>query len=70
MVSVPLKNYRPVPVEPLAGKIVIDTNNYYPQRTATFRSSIINQRLPRSSCRPISQPPKSSRPSTTSTLRR
>ena len=32
VVSVPLKNYRDVPVEPLAGKIVIDTNNYYPQR--------------------------------------
>jgi len=32
LVSVPLKNYRAVPVEPLAGKIVIDTNNYYPQR--------------------------------------
>jgi len=32
LVSVPLKNYRAVPVEPLKGKIVIDTNNYYPQR--------------------------------------
>ena len=32
VVSVPLKNYRDVPVAPLAGKIVIDTNNYYPQR--------------------------------------
>ena len=32
VVSVPLKNYRQVPVAPLAGKIVIDTNNYYPQR--------------------------------------
>ena len=32
VVTVPLKNYRKVPVEPLAGKIVIDTNNYYPQR--------------------------------------
>jgi predicted dinucleotide-binding enzyme len=32
VVSVPLKNYRQVPVEPLAGKVVIDTNNYYPQR--------------------------------------
>jgi 8-hydroxy-5-deazaflavin:NADPH oxidoreductase len=32
VVSVPLKNYRSVPVEPLAGKVVIDTNNYYPQR--------------------------------------
>jgi len=32
VVSVPLRNYRAVPVEPLAGKIVIDTNNYYPER--------------------------------------
>ncbi|MGA7122119.1 MAG: NADPH-dependent F420 reductase [Polyangiaceae bacterium] len=32
VVTVPLKNYKSVPVEPLAGKIVIDTNNYYPQR--------------------------------------
>src|SRR4051812_3335894 len=32
VVSVPLKNYKTVPVEPLAGKIVIDTNNYYPER--------------------------------------
>lgn len=32
VVTIPLKNYRSVPVEPLAGKIVIDTNNYYPDR--------------------------------------
>jgi 8-hydroxy-5-deazaflavin:NADPH oxidoreductase len=32
VVSIPLKNYGDVPVAPLAGKIVIDTNNYYPQR--------------------------------------
>ena len=32
VVTIPLKNYASVPVEPLAGKIVIDTNNYYPQR--------------------------------------
>ncbi len=32
VVSVPLKNYKAVPAEPLEGKIVIDTNNYYPQR--------------------------------------
>ena len=32
LVSVPLKEYRTVPVEPLADKIIIDTNNYYPQR--------------------------------------
>ena len=32
VVSIPLKAYRSVPAEPLAGKTVIDTNNYYPQR--------------------------------------
>lgn len=32
VVTVPLKNYKAVPVAPLAGKVVIDTNNYYPDR--------------------------------------
>lgn len=32
VVTIPLKNYAQVPVQPLAGKIVIDTCNYYPQR--------------------------------------
>jgi hypothetical protein len=32
VVTIPLKNIGDVPVEPLTGKIVIDTNNYYPQR--------------------------------------
>jgi 8-hydroxy-5-deazaflavin:NADPH oxidoreductase len=32
VVSVPLRAYREVPVEPLRGKVVIDTNNYYPDR--------------------------------------
>ncbi|MCW2711784.1 MAG: oxidoreductase coenzyme F420-dependent [Marmoricola sp.] len=32
VVTIPLKAYREVPVEPLRGKVVIDTNNYYPQR--------------------------------------
>lgn len=32
VVTVPLKNYEQVPVAPLAGKIVIDTNNYYVER--------------------------------------
>src|SRR4029453_6735376 len=36
VVSVPLKSYREVPVAPLAGKVVIDTNNYYPDRDGTF----------------------------------
>jgi predicted dinucleotide-binding enzyme len=38
VVTVPLKNYRDVPVEPLAGKVVIDTNNYYPQRDGHIRA--------------------------------
>jgi predicted dinucleotide-binding enzyme len=32
VVTVPLKNYEQIPVEPLAGKVVIDTNNYYFER--------------------------------------
>ncbi len=32
VVTIPLKAYRSVPVEPLVGKVVIDTNNYYWQR--------------------------------------
>ncbi|MPQ98364.1 NADP oxidoreductase [Modestobacter sp. I12A-02628] len=32
VVTVPLKNVPDLPVEPLAGKVVIDTNNYYPER--------------------------------------
>ena len=32
VVTVPLKSYEAVPAEPLRGKVVIDTNNYSPQR--------------------------------------
>ena len=32
IVTVPLKDLADVPVEPLAGKIVLDTNNYYWER--------------------------------------
>ncbi|TDV56592.1 NADPH-dependent F420 reductase [Actinophytocola oryzae] len=32
VVSIPVKNFRDVPVAPLAGKVVIDTGNYYPAR--------------------------------------
>jgi predicted dinucleotide-binding enzyme len=32
VVTIPLKSYTDVPVEPLRGKVVIDTMNYYPQR--------------------------------------
>jgi 8-hydroxy-5-deazaflavin:NADPH oxidoreductase len=32
LVAIPLKNYQSIPVEPLQGKIVLDANNYYPER--------------------------------------
>ena len=32
VVAIPLRAYREVPVEPLRGKVVIDTDNYYPDR--------------------------------------
>ena len=32
VVSVPVKAFSEVPVKPLAGKPVLDTGNYYPQR--------------------------------------
>lgn len=31
-VAIPLKNYKSIPSHPLSGKIVVDANNYYPQR--------------------------------------
>ena len=57
VVTIPLKNYRSVPVEPLAGRIVIDTNNYYPQRDgripeldneSTTTSELLQAHLPKS----------------------
>lgn len=57
VVTIPLKAYRSVPVEPLAGKVVIDTMNYYPQRDghiaeldseATTTSELLQAHLPRS----------------------
>ncbi|MGC9665167.1 NADPH-dependent F420 reductase [Planosporangium sp. 12N6] len=57
VVSVPLRAYRSVPVEPLAGKVVIDTNNYYPQRDgqiadlddeSTTTSELLQRHLPTS----------------------
>jgi 8-hydroxy-5-deazaflavin:NADPH oxidoreductase len=57
VVTIPLKNYRDVPVEPLSGKIVIDTNNYYPQRDghipelddeSTTTSELLQAHLPQS----------------------
>lgn len=37
VVTIPLKNYKQVPVAPLRGKIVVDTNNYYPERDGHVR---------------------------------
>ncbi|GAC1344637.1 MAG: NAD(P)-binding domain-containing protein [Candidatus Dormibacteria bacterium] len=36
IVSIPLGNYRDIPAAPLAGKVVVDTNNYYPDRDGQF----------------------------------
>src|SRR5215472_15373420 len=46
VVTVPLKNYRDVPVAPLAGKIVIDPNKNNPPVTATLPSSTTNRPRP------------------------
>ena len=55
VVTIPLKAYEAVPAAPLAGKIVIDTNNYYPQRDGRFpeldagtatSSELLARRLP------------------------
>jgi 8-hydroxy-5-deazaflavin:NADPH oxidoreductase len=57
VVTIPLRAVRAVPVEPLAGKVVIDTNNYYPQRDGAFpeldaetttSSELLQQHLPAS----------------------
>jgi 8-hydroxy-5-deazaflavin:NADPH oxidoreductase len=55
VVTIPLRAIEDVPVEPLAGKVVVDTNNYYPARdgriaelddhTATS-SQLLQRRLP------------------------
>ena len=57
VVTIPLKNYKTVPVEPLAGKVVIDTNNYYPDRDghiaeldneSTTTAELLQAHLPKS----------------------
>jgi predicted dinucleotide-binding enzyme len=57
VVTIPLKAIGTVPVEPLAGKVVIDTNNYYPQRDGHIRdldqektttSGLLQAHLPKS----------------------
>jgi predicted dinucleotide-binding enzyme len=55
VVSVPLRAYQAVPREPVAGKPVMDTNNYYPQRDGqlaeldsgeTTSSELLQRHLP------------------------
>jgi predicted dinucleotide-binding enzyme len=55
VVTIPLKNIGDVPVAPLSGKIVIDTNNYYPERDGripaldneeTTTSELLQRHLP------------------------
>lgn len=57
IVTIPLKDYQAVPVEPLKGKVVIDTNNYYPDRDgrvtelddeSTTTSELLQEHLPES----------------------
>ncbi|MFE5774271.1 NADPH-dependent F420 reductase [Brachybacterium sp. NPDC056505] len=57
VVTVPLKAVDQIPVEPLAGKIVLDTNNYYPGRDGqipaldageTTTSQLLQEHLPTS----------------------
>jgi predicted dinucleotide-binding enzyme len=57
VVTIPLKSYRQVPVAPLRGKVVIDTNNYYPQRDgriaalddgSTTSAELLQRHLPES----------------------
>jgi 8-hydroxy-5-deazaflavin:NADPH oxidoreductase len=57
VVTIPLKNLRDVPAAPLAGKVVIDTLNYYPQRDGhiadldnekTTTSELVQRHLPQS----------------------
>jgi 8-hydroxy-5-deazaflavin:NADPH oxidoreductase len=57
VVTIPLRAYREVPVAPLRGKVVIDTNNYYPQRDghivelddrSTTSSELLQAHLPES----------------------
>jgi predicted dinucleotide-binding enzyme len=57
LLAIPLKNYHSIPLLPLEGKIVIDANNYYPQRDGriaeldrneTTTSELLARHLPKS----------------------
>lgn len=42
-VAIPLLNYKAIPVQPLAGKVVVDANNYYPQRDGQIEALVTQQ---------------------------
>ena len=57
VVAIPLNAYQTIPAEPLAGKVVLDANNYYPDRDGsiealdhhqTTTSELLAKHLPRS----------------------
>jgi 8-hydroxy-5-deazaflavin:NADPH oxidoreductase len=57
LVAIPLKAYQTIPVAPLEGKIVLDANNYYPERDGHIgeldrdeitTSELLARRLPKS----------------------
>ena len=57
VVTIPLKNIQDVPVDPLRGKVVLDTGNYYPERDgsitelddeSTTTSELLQAHLPES----------------------
>ncbi len=43
LVAIPLGKHTQVPVEPLAGKVVMDANNYYPQRDGRIAALDANE---------------------------
>jgi predicted dinucleotide-binding enzyme len=43
LVAVPLGKYKGIPVEPLAGKVVMDANNYYPGRDGRIEALDSNE---------------------------
>ena len=52
VVSVPFGRYRELPTGGLSGKIVVDANNYYPQRDGHSPSSTTRRPRPASCSRP------------------
>jgi len=57
LLAIPLKNYSSIPVQALVGKVVLDANNYYPERDGHIveldqgsitTSELVAQHLPQS----------------------